>query len=279
MIRLVLTDLDNTLIPLGAGTVDGKTLDAIGELVATGVRFGLATGRDIVELTRIFGGETWPFETGILSNGKKVLVDGELRHLTLIDRGGLARLAEAVRDIPGTFVCGYPLHSSESNPVWVFGADGDVSTFGERYSFDAIPLDEVPDEEIIGATIACEGPQAELDRIKREFKKLAPQFDFAQPAEHWCDILPAGLNKGSALPLLLSALGLHDDEVVFFGDAENDLALLLAVPNSVAVANATPAAAAAARWHIGASADHAVAQALLDIAHATRGGGVPAFMA
>ena len=38
--------------------------------------------------------------------------------------------------------------------------------------------------------------------------------------------------------------------------------MLRAVKNSVAVANATPEAAAAARWHIGDVRDDAVAQAI-----------------
>lgn len=46
-----------------------------------------------------------------------------------------------------------------------------------------------------------------------------------------------------------------------------------AVPNSVAVANATEAVTAAARWHIGAAADDAVAGALHQIAACARDGG------
>jgi hydroxymethylpyrimidine pyrophosphatase-like HAD family hydrolase len=74
------------------------------------------------------------------------------------------------------------------------------------------------------------------------------------------------------------ALGISLDEVATFGDADNDISMLEAVPNSVAVANATPAAAASARWHIGASGDHAVADALLDVAQAVRSGSLPSFM-
>ncbi|MEE0027476.1 MAG: HAD hydrolase family protein, partial [Atopobiaceae bacterium] len=50
------------------------------------------------------------------------------------------------------------------------------------------------------------------------------------------------------------------------------------VPNSVAMANATPAAAEAARWHIGPSSQDAVADALLDVVDAAKTGGMPAFM-
>ena len=47
-----------------------------------------------------------------------------------------------------------------------------------------------------------------------------------------------------------------------FGDAGNDLAMFEVVGHPVAVAGATPEAAAAARWHIGRCEDDAVAQAI-----------------
>ena len=53
--------------------------------------------------------------------------------------------------------------------------------------------------------------------------------------------------------------------------------MMQAVPNSVAVANADEAVAAAARWHIGDVRDDAVAIALEDIASACVRGGVPSF--
>lgn len=51
-----------------------------------------------------------------------------------------------------------------------------------------------------------------------------------------------------------------------------------AVPNSVAVANANEAVTAAARWHIGAAADDAVAEALHQIAACAATGEMPSLM-
>ena len=73
-------------------------------------------------------------------------------------------------------------------------------------------------------------------------------------------------------------MGLTLDEVATFGDSENDLSMIEAVPNSVAVSNASEQIAQAARWHIGASADDAVADALFEIARAYRANEMPSFM-
>ena len=77
---------------------------------------------------------------------------------------------------------------------------------------------------------------------------------------------------------MADALGLGLDEVTTFGDADNDVPMLESVPNSVAVAGASPEAASAARWHIGDALEDSVAVALEDIAEATTQGRMPDFM-
>ena len=101
---------------------------------------------------------------------------------------------------------------------------------------------------------------------------LSGKITFLSPGDSvpLLDIAPAAWGKDVGADILCEALGLSRDEVAVFGDAENDLDIMRAFPNSVAVANATEEVAAAARWHIGASADDAVADALLDIARAAR---------
>jgi hydroxymethylpyrimidine pyrophosphatase-like HAD family hydrolase len=74
--------------------------------------------------------------------------------------------------------------------------------------------------------------------------------------------MPAGWSKATGVALLAERMGIGLDQVVVFGDAGNDLPMFEAVPNSVAVANATDEAAAAARWHIGRCEDDAVALAI-----------------
>lgn len=279
MIKLVLSDVDGTLIPLGRGHATERTMHAIHNLQKTGVRFGLSTGRDIVELMQLFDGDDAAFTTGVLSNGKKILVDGEVVRLSLIENEGLERMAELVEEYDDTFVTAYPLQTDPSNPIYCIGTTEDaLDPWAQRYSFTGIIANAVPSIQIIGATIACAHGQDVMDEIKQRGAELCPQFDFVQPAPHWCDILPKGLNKGTALHMLLDELGLQRDEVIVFGDADNDLAILNAVEHAVAVENATPNVKAAARWHIGACDDDAVAQALDDIACAAIEGSTPTFM-
>ena len=106
----------------------------------------------------------------------------------------------------------------------------------------------------------------------------ALSFVFPSTVAPYIDISPVVWGKGEAVQLMAGELGVGLDEVATFGDSENDLSMIEAVPNSVAVANATEAVARAARWHVGRCADDAVALALEDLAHAARTGSTPSFM-
>ncbi|WP_254967386.1 HAD-IIB family hydrolase [Cyanobium sp. CH-040] len=59
--------------------------------------------------------------------------------------------------------------------------------------------------------------------------------------ERYFDVLPAGVNKGSTLRLLLDWLGVDDGRVVTAGDSLNDLAMFETGLAGIMVANAEPA--------------------------------------
>lgn len=100
--------------------------------------------------------------------------------------------------------------------------------------------------------------RALLARAARE----EPELDLDYAHVGFSNVMPHGYNKGSGARMLCELLGIDTSEVVVFGDAGNDLPLFSVVPNSVAVANAQPEAARAARWHIGRCEDDAVAAAI-----------------
>ena len=279
MIKLVLSDVDGTLIPLGGKGPSARTMRAIAQVQQAGIRFGLATGRDIVELMQLFGGDDLAFRTGILSNGKKIVVDGEVVRLSLIDNEGLALMVDALAEFPQTFVTAYPLNVGSNNVIYCMGTTREeLEPWAKTYSFTGRIVSSVPDEQIIGATIACAASEGVLAQVKMRALEVYPDFDIVEPNPRWWDILPKGINKGTGLQMLLDELGLSADEAIMFGDADNDLAILSSLDNSAVVSGATPAAKAAARWHIGACEDDAVAQALEELASSAQNGGVPAFM-
>lgn len=72
MIKLILADMDGTLLPFGSRVVSERTHSAILSALDAGIAFGPASGRDYADLADAFDGDARCFSTGIMANGKKV---------------------------------------------------------------------------------------------------------------------------------------------------------------------------------------------------------------
>ncbi|OCN05358.1 hypothetical protein A4S06_08965 [Erysipelotrichaceae bacterium MTC7] len=75
-----------------------------------------------------------------------------------------------------------------------------------------------------------------LNMLKQEDLKHAYWMGRALP--EWLEIMPEGVSKGHALKKLMDINNWNEDEVVVFGDGENDLSMLEVVTYSVAMDNA-----------------------------------------
>ncbi len=276
MIKLALTDLDDTLIAVGHPCASRHALDGVHAMLDLGLHFGPATGRVPWDLDWMFDGDKEAYATAVAINGQLVYIDGELVHEEVLDTAALQQMGELLRDIPGTALM--------------------IDDYGDRFGVGITPEEmqrfhgafdrigrvrrSVPDKKIVKANVHVVGNPRRREDVRQLLSVDFPQFDFVfpNPKAPLVDILPKGWGKDKGVDVLRRELGLAREEVVSFGDAENDLAVLQSVPNSVTVSNADPKVAASARWHIGASADDAVGDALWDIAAAGAIGGMPAFM-
>lgn len=276
MIKLVLSDMDNTMLPFGEPSVPRETIDAIRACQEQGIDVGPCTGRTRAELARFFDGDASCYNTAVTNNGMRVYLTSALVHELRIRHDLLARVARMACALSDTLVVTY---WDDEPPVWVGASRRQIGEMYERSQMEGgIHADALPEADPMKAGIICMGPDDKFTALRERLAAACPEFDFPKTVPHWCDIIPRGLGKADGIRVLRRIFKLRRDEVCVFGDADNDLDMLRMVPNSVCVANGNENAHAAARWHIGASADGAVAAALRDIAEAARTGGTPAFM-
>jgi hypothetical protein len=172
------------------------------------------------------------------------------------------------------------MSKSLGNCIYLKDSADEVEKYGLAFWNKAHLVDGVSDHKYYKANVRVgHGPGvASRAEVRTAIARVCPEFTLVYPGPNYIDLLPSGWGKDSAVCMLAGRLGMEFEEVAAFGDEENDLNMLYSVPNSVAVANAVPAVKRDARWHIGASADDAVADAFLDIAAATRAGRMPSFM-
>lgn len=280
MIKLVLTDLDDTLVPLGSdGSVSAEALEAIHVMLDAGLHFGPMTGRVPAGVVHTFRGDASCYATGAFANGQIVMLDGEIYHLETCPVDALQRTADIMDEVGSGALALYDVFG-EDKSAWFVSNDPVRCENGFGWKLRSYPCEPRVTEPSLKANVHVSGTREQLVQLRDLLRREVPELDFVFPSNTapLIDILPAGYGKGSAARILAEGLGIGLDEVATFGDSENDLSMLRAVPNSVAVANASPEAMAAARWRCGAAVEQGVAKALLDIAAASATGEMPTFM-
>ncbi len=264
-IKLVLSDIDGTLLPKGRKEVSERCVRAFRAAHAAGIVCGVATGRGRVQVAPIFRGDESFTATAIATNGAQVYLNNEVLYDQRVSAESLEKILAAIAGYPGAGL----LCFEGATPLILAGTREDLANVMPVYAATAVELDELPRGGVSKANCFLDtddaGTAAFVDYLNAHVEGL----DFDSPMRGYTNTMPAGWNKGEAVKLLAKHMGCGLDEVVVFGDADNDLAMFDAVTHSVAVAGATPAARAAARWHIGRCEDDAVAQAIEEIAAGT----------
>lgn len=257
-IRLVLTDIDGTILPKGQREVTPRTVRAFHAALDAGMLVGPASGRGYSWIPPFFGGDAACCATALATNGLQVYHEGERVLERTLPREALVRLRELAARTPGAGL----LCFDGATPLLVEGDVDDLERVFPAYAEACERVSEVPDFDVVKANVFVgTTPDAAADFVARA-NEVAPELDVDRALPLFSNVMPHGWNKGAAIAWLCGRLGIGLDEVVVFGDADNDLTMFSVVPNSVAVAGATPEAAEAARWHIGRCEDDAVAGAI-----------------
>ena len=259
--RLILTDIDRTVLPFGDKVVPERTRAAMREAAAAGHAVGPCTGRSASWAKILFADDEACVSTCIATNGLQVYHAGEKVLEKTVPAELVARMASVVEGIERAGLVFF----EESQPMLCRGTREDLLVAFPSYGKICEPSG-LPDHDVVKVNAFVAGDLDATYELARTLTAEVPELDFDVPQAGFTNVMPSGWNKGAAALYLRDYLGVSEDDLFVFGDAENDLTMLTAVKNSVAVANATPAAAEAARWHIGTCADEAVADAILALA-------------
>ncbi len=264
-IKLILSDIDGTLLPRGGDLVDSCVIEAFHAALDAGLYVGPASGRALPAILPAFGGDAACVRTALATNGMQVYAAGDLVHEEYLDRSGLLALVDAVDAVREVHRAG--VICFQGPQVYLVCGERDVlAPIFPSYAKSPIICSSLPDFPIVKANVFIDADAAGTQRFMEELMAQVPALGLNTPMPGFMNVVPVGYSKATGIQIICSHLGIDLSEVVVFGDADNDLEMLEAVPNSVAVANATPAAAAAARWHIGSVGEAAVPAAIAQIA-------------
>lgn len=224
MVKLIVSDIDGTLIPYLQAALPDALFPLIRRLRAAGILFCPASGRQYHSLRRLFA----PVADEVCflcANGGIVYGPGQedsapVLAKTTIPRGDALALAHAIAELPDCEVLVDGANVSYVCP----GSEALVRDLTERVGslIRAVERVEQIEEDIIKISAFCpNGPAGAAEALGPRFEKTC-HMAVAGPA--WLDFTWA--DKGIGLRQLVHALGLDLSEAAAFGDNWNDLPML-----------------------------------------------------
>ncbi len=234
MIRLVVTDLDGTLLD-ESGQVSRENVDAVATLAEMGIPTIAATARSPRSVRRI-SASAGLGPLAICANGAVVYdLEGSsvLTH-ELISAPVAAEVIGVVRErVPRAILAGELLEEFFAEPG-----------FFSR----PIPGLDVPEIKAIedhigpGATKLIARQSGRSSEQLRDVlgERLSPLVDITVSGPDWIEFAKHGVSKASGILEVCRILQIDPDEVAAVGDQRNDLTMLRLVGHPLTVANAHP---------------------------------------
>jgi Cof subfamily protein (haloacid dehalogenase superfamily) len=268
MIRLLLTDVDGTLIGEGS-RIHPRVRTALETARAAGLYLGICTGRPVYSLARDYARIVSEFGVHIFQNGAHAgKLDGTLVHQSLLPREAFLELVQISERL------GIALEVYTASKCFA-QVQSEISLEHQRLinlevtKTDVLRLSE-PIIRVQWVVTPTEYPivEAAMQDIAGISYSSAGTPDL--PNHVYTSVTRLGTNKLEAALAVATYYGITINEIMMVGDGENDLEILAGVGYGVAMGNAAPRVQETARTVVGHVNDGGLADAIA-LALKTRG--------
>jgi cof-like hydrolase len=241
-IRMIATDMDGTLLD-GQGQIDLLRFERVlAQLEERQIKFVVATGNEIGRMRNLFGPELTRRITFVVANGARIFEGEDL----IVEQHWDSHLAQEVLTYFSGKELDYHLVANLHNgPHAIEGMDFPIvdkimtsemaREFYRQIHFlrDFQDLDK---EAIIKMSIVVDEEQTSsvTQRINQDF---AGRLNAVTSGYGAIDLLPRGIHKGWGLRSLMERWKIDADQIMAFGDSENDLEMLELAGYSFAMEN------------------------------------------
>lgn len=232
MIKLIVSDIDGTLLEDGGHEINPEVLDVILKLRAKGMQFAAASGRQWSSIEQVFD----PIKEKIFylsDNGAYVGCYGRNLFLHTIER---ELIREMIRDIRAE---GLTVVLSGPDVAYVDRQDSEIYDWlVNGYKFRVEQVDDLleVEDQFIKISAYQKTDIEEATRPLRE--KYGDRLKITISGDMWMDCMAVGVNKGEAVKLLQESLDISPEETMAFGDQLNDVEMLKQAYYSFAIGNA-----------------------------------------
>ncbi|NLC03496.1 MAG: HAD family hydrolase [Tissierellia bacterium] len=259
MIKLIVTDMDGTLLD------DNKNLnhefhEVYNELRNRDIKFAVASGRHYSEMHKYFRPQ-YKDMIYIAENGGQIVYEDKEIFTSTMDMNEIFKIAEDAMQLN----------------------DVDIILSGSQYlylyNYKNKPLNEIRDfyfqfkiinhlsqikEKVFKISIFNE-KGSDYNTHKFIYDKWEDKMTVTASAFVWTDIYNKEVDKGVAVNVLKEKFGIRDNEVMVFGDYNNDIEMLKQGYHSYAMENASEEIKNVANFMAKSNNDNGVLQVIKDV--------------
>lgn len=249
-IKLIATDMDGTILD-SQGLLDLPRLEKIlDRLEEKGIRFVIATGNEIHRVRQLLGHLTDRVVL-IVANGAKIFENNQLIQVETWDdelvekaltffKGQECQNQFVITSMNGGFVKEGTIFTQLDK----FMTPEMIELFYQRMNF----VEELH-PELFGGVLKMSLVVGEdrMDQVQEDFNQVFNGYVQAVSSGYGClDIIQDGIHKAWALQELLKRWNIKSEEIMAFGDSENDVEMLELAGIAYAMENADEKAKAVA---------------------------------
>ena len=262
--KLIVFDIDGTLVGKDH-VLDPFTKEVLFQLREEGFPYTLATGKNLPS-TKPLADELEIELPLILTNGGIL----QTRHEEMLSKTTLP-LSVTRQVIEICEVRGKDLVIYIDNGIYIKAMNDNIFPV---YSNVESGLFEIGEWDAIKGELADANKCLVVDSFVREnliemgkvFEKaLKGRVDILHTSTSLVEVMPKGVTKVTGIRKLAASMGIPMDEIMAFGDFNNDAEMLAAVGLGIAVKNASPRAKEAADLVIGSVEEHGPAEFLKEL--------------
>ncbi len=250
-IKMIAMDLDGTLLRKDK-TIDPVTMSQLMRAQEQGIILTLASGRDKNGCSFVY--EQLQMERG---NNYLALVNGQMIYSfarkeyeldEVLDNDDAQKILQTIKqyDVEAIFCCGYDFYDYISKRQKmkkhlarvVHGKPMDYGLAQGNGERNFITIKDKNDFTQDINKVVLVHTERYFRRHLDEIREKLSDYDLLEVGPQWIEIMPKNVNKASALEHIARENGFSLDEVIAFGDAENDIEMIRRCGYGIAMGNA-----------------------------------------
>lgn len=234
MIRMIATDLDGTLLSTKS-VLPEENVRALRRAMDAGVQVVLSSGRMIEA--------TMPIANAIGVNAPMVLFNGAMVYDPVADRILQSRCIPretALAVLRNIEARGAYLQACPGRSYYYEEVTEHTIAYQNKIGVMGAPVGKKLSEwlETDVYKLLCIGTPEETSQIARELSEVFPTVSFVKSSQTYLEIVAKGVDKADGLRAVTEITGIGPEEMMAFGDEQNDLPMLAYAGTGYAMENA-----------------------------------------